>query len=69
MRFRAAAGRSILEEIRRVRLETAKELLEEGGMKIDGIAYRCGYASSAAFSIFFRAETGIPPSRWHGQRR
>lgn len=69
MRFRAAAGRSILEEIRRVRLETAKELLEEGGMKIDDIAYRCGYASSAAFSIFFRAETGLPPSRWRGQRR
>lgn len=69
MHFRAAAGRSILEEIRRVRLETAKELLEEGGTKIDDIAYRCGYASSAAFSIFFRAETGLTPSRWRNRQR
>jgi len=64
MRFRAAVGRSILEEIRRVRLEEAKRLLVEGNTTIDAIAFRAGYASSAAFATFFRAETGTTPTKW-----
>lgn len=63
-RFRAAVGRSILEEIRRVRLEASKRLLVEGHTTIDAIAFQCGYASSAAFSTFFRAETGTTPTKW-----
>ena len=63
-RFRAATGRSILEEIRRVRLEAAKELLKEGTADISAIASRCGYSSLSAFSMFFRAETGKSPSAW-----
>ena len=63
-RFRAAVGRSILEEIRRVRLEEAKRLLAEGRTAVGAIALRAGYASSAAFSTFFRAETGTTPSKW-----
>ena len=43
MRFRAAAGRSILEEIRRVRLEAAKRLLVEGRTTIDAIEERTGF--------------------------
>lgn len=64
MRFRAATDRSILAEIRRVRLEEAKRLLEEGRAAVEAVATRCGYASPAAFSTFFRAETGLSPSAW-----
>ena len=63
-RFRAAAGHSILDEIRRIRLETAKTLLKSETSSIDYIASRCGYKSLAAFSMFFRSETGVSPSRW-----
>ncbi len=63
-RFRAATGRSILEEIRRVRLEAAKELLKNGTADISFIANRCGYRSLSAFSMFFRAETGLSPREW-----
>lgn len=69
MRFRAAVGRSILEEIRRVRLETAKRLLAEGTDKIDAIAFKAGYASAAAFSVFFRSETGLSPMEWRNAQR
>ena len=69
MRFRAATGHSILEEIRAVRLTEAKTRLADSSDKIDEIAFNCGYASSAAFSIFFRAETGLSPMEWRKTHR
>ena len=64
LRFRAATGRSILEEIRGIRLAKAKELLSGPPMKLSAIANFCGYRSAVAFSIFFKAETGITPTAW-----
>ena len=64
MRFRAAVGHSILHEIRRVRLETAQDLMRSGAESLDLVANRCGYKSASAFSIFFRAETGMTPTAW-----
>ena len=64
IRFRNAIGHSILQEIRQVRLEAAKRLLRNPRLGMDFIASSCGYGSSSAFSIFFRAETGQSPSSW-----
>ena len=64
IRFRAATGRSVLEEIRAVRLAKAKELLSGPPLKLDAVANFCGYKSAAAFSIFFKAETGLSPSAY-----
>ena len=64
LRFRAATGRSILEEIRGVRLAKAKELLSGPPMKLEAVANFCGYKSAVAFSIFFKAETGQTPADW-----
>ena len=64
LRFRAATGRSVLEEIRAARLDKAKELLSGPPMKLDALANFCGYKSAVAFSIFFKAETGVSPSNW-----
>lgn len=69
IRFRAALGRSILSEIRNVRLETAKTLLVNRTTQLGFVANRCGYRSLAAFSVFFRAETGVTPSGWRNGRR
>ena len=64
LRFRAATGRSILGEIRGIRLAKAKELLAGPPMKLEAVANFCGYRSAVAFSIFFKAETGCSPSAW-----
>jgi LacI family transcriptional regulator len=64
LRFRSLIGRSILQEIRRVRLETAQHLLGNSALGIDFIADKCGYASLSAFSVFFHQETGVSPSIW-----
>ena len=70
IRFRSILGRSILQEIRRVRLETAQNLLlRTPALGIDAIAIRCGYGSLAAFSTFFRHETGQSPSQWRHTHR
>jgi len=61
MRFRRAVGHSILEEIRAVRLERAEDLLQNSDAKLDAIANWCGYKSAAAFSIFYKTETGRTP--------
>lgn len=68
MRFRRAVGQSVLKEIRAVRLAKAQELMREGEHKLDYVANLCGYRSLAAFSAFFRSETGYLPSQW-GKRR
>ena len=63
-RFRAATGKSILQAIRDVRLEKAKALLSSSHMRLDAVAYACGYKSTAVFSTFFKSETGRSPRAW-----
>ena len=65
IRFRTIVGHSILEEIRENRLARAKELLlANNNAKQDEIACLCGCNSSAAFSVFFKSETGLSPRDW-----
>ena len=68
LKFRELTGRSILQEIRRVRLETAQHLLRTSTLGIDLIAGKCGYRSISAFSIFFHNETGITPSAYRAEQ-
>lgn len=58
--FRSVTGQSILSAIRAVRLEKANLLLQTD-LKLDAIANFCGYKSAAAFSVFYKAETGRTP--------
>lgn len=62
-RFRAATGRSVLDEIQRVRLERARELLCEASRPMKVVANLCGYASESAFRRVYRAQFGDTPRR------
>ena len=66
LRFRELTGRSVLEEIREVRLAAAKQLLANPAHSIDSIARQTGYATPAAFTTFFKSMTGRTPSQWRG---
>lgn len=59
--FRKATGQSILDEIQRVRLERACELLSDRSRPIKVIANLCGYASESAFRKVYRARFGASP--------
>ena len=68
IRFRAATGHSILEEILSVRMDMAKQLLSQRNpLPIDMIANRSGYKSIAAFSKAFHDKNGMPPTAWRRQ--
>ena len=64
MRFRESTGSIILEEIRRVRFESARALLGRTSSSVESIANRCGYASVATFCREFRRETDMTPEAW-----
>lgn len=62
--FREVTGSSILEEIRRVRFDAAKVLLEHSRLPLAQVAARIGYASVPTFCREFKAVTGHAPGLW-----
>lgn len=69
IRFRAATGHSILEEILSIRMEKARQLLSQRNpLPIDVIANRSGYKSIASFSKVFNDKNGMPPTAWRRQQ-
>ncbi|HYG21752.1 MAG TPA: DNA-binding transcriptional regulator [Verrucomicrobiae bacterium] len=67
-RFRAAIGRSILEEIRRVRTDQIARLLVETDLPINEIA-ELGFAEVQHFSRYFRSIKQVSPSEYRKRFR
>lgn len=63
-RFRAATGRSILEEIALTRIDRAKELLANTDNPVGEVAGLCGYRTFNAFRNAFKDQTGMTPRDW-----
>lgn len=60
-RFRAALDRGPLAELIRVRLETAKRLLQQSALSVKEIAYEAGFHDARHLSVTFRAKVGVSP--------
>jgi LacI family transcriptional regulator len=63
-RFRRLLGHTIHEEIVRVRLKRAQELLAETDMPIATIAQRCGFGRQEYLGMVFRARLGQTPASY-----
>jgi LacI family transcriptional regulator len=61
-RFRRTLGRSIMEEVRAVRVDHAKRLLSMTDLKLHEIADRTGFANRTKLSVAFKVETGTSPA-------
>ncbi|MBA2113545.1 AraC family transcriptional regulator [Bremerella alba] len=61
-KFRTLLGRSIAEEIRRVRLDHARQLLIETTLATSVIAIKCGFSSGVELAHAFRKYHGIRPT-------
>jgi LacI family transcriptional regulator len=61
LRCRREIGRTPAEEIRRVRIERARQLLTETDQSIDSIAHAVGLSSGPVLSHLFRKHEGITP--------
>lgn len=67
-RFRLLLGRGIMEEVRRQRIERAKELMVQTDRKIDVIARDVGFASRRAFHGAFVRLCGVTPRAFRDER-
>lgn len=68
-RFKEAIGRTMHEEIQRVRLERVKQLLRATDLPIRIIAERAGFRYSEYLSNLFRRETGQTPGAYRTAMR
>ncbi|MCC5842280.1 MAG: substrate-binding domain-containing protein [Opitutales bacterium] len=64
MRFRQILGHGPGEEIRRRRLEHAKELLENTDLPVGALAHFSGFNSQQNFNIAFRRSEGLSPQQF-----
>jgi len=62
--IRAATGRTVEAELRRVRLDLAQECLRNPRLSIGSIASRCGWTSDSTLRRAFRAEIGVSLRDW-----
>lgn len=60
--FSATLGRTLHDEITRVRFDTARRLLTQSDLSVDEIAPRCGFAAVQSFVRAFRESEGATPA-------
>jgi len=61
-RFRRFLDRTPLQEIRRVRIARARQLLKATDLPLKAIAAQCGYPAASRLIEAFQAETGVTPN-------
>ena len=66
-RFQKAVGRSMHQEIRRLRLDAARDLLVHSDMSVEEIALATGIGESRQLSAIFKKELGMTPTAWRRQ--
>ena len=62
--FKEQQGVGILEYINRLRIEKAKELLEDKNLKVNDIAQRVGYIPERNFLRVFKKYVGVTPTQY-----
>jgi len=67
--FKAVVGRTIMEEIRRVKLDRVCALLQETNLSIGEIAEKCDFASESRLGIIFRKRHGMTMSAYRKAAR
>jgi LacI family transcriptional regulator len=64
IRFKKAMGRTVHDEIRRVRLDRAMQLLAETNLPLAGIAAASGFNTPSYLAQIFKRETGTTPAQY-----
>lgn len=69
VRFKKRVGRTLQEELRRVRVTRACELLAETNLPIVEVAELCGFREVQRLTEVFSKATGLPPGKYRHQAR
>jgi AraC family transcriptional regulator len=67
--FQEATGETPARYLTRIRMESARQLLEVTDLPVREIARRSGYTQTSQFSRAFRRETGARPLQYRRARR
>jgi LacI family transcriptional regulator len=68
-KFRAVLGRTPLAEIRRQRIQRAKQMLADTNRSVAEVAEMCGFGSDVRLSTVFKEIVGISPSEFRKEVR
>jgi LacI family transcriptional regulator len=68
-RFREHLGRTVAEEIRRLRIERAKRQLVGTDLRVKAIALAAGFVDTKGMNQVFRRELGMTPSEWRRKQQ
>ena len=66
-RFKTLVGQPMFEYLTRLRMQRARELLQETSLPLHEVASRVGYESDIAFTKTFKKRTGMTPTRYRKQ--
>ena len=66
-RFKTSTGDTPVKYIQKIRIETAKHLLETTDLNLDAIIERVGYADVSTFSLLFKRLTNLTPREYRQQ--
>ena len=66
--FRQFVGRSLHQEISRIRIERSRQLLLETDLRVADVASRCGFSTVEYFSAAFKREVGHSPTEFRRKR-
>jgi transcriptional regulator GlxA family with amidase domain len=66
-RFKTATGDTCLLYLQKVRVEVAKQTLEEKNNSFDEISYEVGYENSSFFRKIFQKHTGLRPTEYRNK--
>ncbi len=62
--FKRFVGRTMVAQIRKTRVDLAKQLLASTSMTIEQVAQQSGFAGASKLGIYFRRETGMTPRQY-----
>ena len=64
----AARGETVMSALREIRLQRARDLIEQSSrLNVGALSWRCGFSDPSGFSKLFRARFGLAPTEWHQQ--
>ena len=66
-RFKELVGQPMFEYLTKLRVQRAKELLQETKLALYEVSSRVGYESDLAFTKTFKKHTGLTPTRYRKQ--
>ncbi len=66
-RFKKATANTVIEYIRRVKIEAAKMSLETSRENVNEVMYKIGYSDPKAFRLTFKRITGLSPVQYRNK--